>query len=35
MLISEWYHLPTILSLGVIAVVLTITVLRVAAGRRP
>jgi tellurite resistance protein TerC len=26
MIISEWYHLPTLLSLGVIAVVLTITV---------
>lgn len=27
MIASEWYHVPTILSLGVIAVVLTITVL--------
>ena len=26
MLISEWYHIPTLLSLGVIAVVLTVTV---------
>ena len=26
MLISEWYHMPTFISLGVIAVVLTITV---------
>ena len=26
MIVSEWYHLPTLLSLGVIAVVLTITV---------
>ena len=26
MLISEWYHLPTFLSLGVIGVVLTIAI---------
>ena len=26
MLISEWYHIPTLLSLGVIAVVLTVTI---------
>lgn len=36
MLISEWYHVPTLLSLGVIAVVLTITVLvSLRASSRP
>jgi tellurite resistance protein TerC len=27
MIVSEWYHIPTLISLGVIAVVLTITVI--------
>ncbi len=36
MLISEWYHVPTLLSLGFIAVVLTITVLvSLRASSRP
>jgi hypothetical protein len=26
MIVSEWYHIPTLVSLGVIAVVLAITV---------
>jgi tellurite resistance protein TerC len=35
MIVSEWYHIPTLISLGVIAVVLTVTVvisLRATAG---